>query len=695
VVRAAGRLLVSGAPLIVLALCLSPSGTDAAQHKNAAPRPSSQLVGTWTSGDKDGFGTAYTYDSPASPKPSRVWFTLLNGALSEAFYPTLDTTAINRLNFVVADGKKLFADETQGFARTLTFLAPHAPAYRVVSADRVHHVTLTKDVVTDPTRDVILMKVAMTGPTGAHLYAHLEPALQNTSLGGQVQIAGSVVESWKKGAAVSLVTTGKWGSRTVGYRRQGDGLTQLQHKHRLTTHYAYAGTGHVDATVELPSSLTVALGFGSSIAAATSAARASLRAGFASAEQAYVQGWQRYAAGLDALGGHADNQYYLTAESIKAAEDKTTLGAIVASPTHPFGEIQQDTPDNYGYGAVWMRDLYHSAMGLLAAGDSTTPNQVLDFMSRVQLSDGSWPRNDSVAGSPYGGGTQLDEVADPILLTWRLQRNGLYVSMVKRAADYIVANGPSTEVERWEENGGYSPSTIAAEIAGLVAAADMARVQGDTSSQSRYLSTADSWESQIENWTYTTSGPLDNHQYYLRITQGDPNDSLTLSIANGGGDYDQRSIVDGGFLELVRLGIRKPADPHVLASLPVIDAELESTTARGPSWHRYNHDGYGDPPPDGTTNQGHGWPVLSGERGMYDLISGDIAGAQTLLAAMRSYAGNVALLPEQVFEKTGDPTTSARPLIWAQGEYLVLQRSIVDGKPFDMPSIVAQHFGAG
>jgi glucoamylase len=669
------------------------TATQAAPRKGTAPRPSQQLVGTWTSGDKDGFGTAYTYDASANPKPSQVWFTLLDGALTETYYPTLDTVGTNRLIFVVADGKKLFADETQGFSPVVTFLAPRAPAYHVVSTDRSHGVTLTKDVVTDPARDVILVRVWMKGPKGAHLYAHLEPALHNTSLGSQIQITGTAVQSWKTGTAVSLVTTGTWGTRTVGYRRQGDGLTQLQHKHRLATHYTYAGTGHVDATVQISSSVTVALGFGTNRTAATNAARASLRAGFSAIEKAYVDSWQRYAGTLDTLGGRADNQFYLTAESIKSAEDKTTSGAIVASPTHPFGEIQQDTPDNYGYGAVWTRDLYHTAMGLLAAGDTTTANQALDFMARIQLSDGSWPRNASVAGAPYGGGTQLDEVADPVLLAWRLNRTDLYARMVKPAADYIVRYGPSTEVERWEENGGYSPSTIAAEIAGLVAAANMARSQGDATSQSRYLSTADSWQSQVETWTYTTSGPFADHQYYLRLSQGNPNDSFTVSIANGGGDYDQRSIVDGGFLELVRLGIRGPKDPHVVASLSVIDSNLESMTAKGPSWHRYNHDGYGDPPTGGTANQGHCWPVLSGERGMYDLIAGDAAGAQSLLDAMRRFAGTVALLPEQVFEKTGDPTTSARPLTWAQGEYLVLQRSIADGKPFDMPSVVAQRYG--
>jgi glucoamylase len=664
----------------------------AARTTGTAPVPNGQITEARTTGNKDGIGTAYTYDAAqAGPKPSRVWFTMVNGSLTETYYPTLDTVALARLDFLVSDGKKLFADEMTDFQSTVTFLADRALAYHVVSVDAKRHLTITKDVLTDPKSDVLLVHVRLSAPKGAQLYAHILPGLQNSSIGNRISTKGQAVLASAPGAALAFVTSGRWGGKTVAYYLINDGYLQLKRHHRLRTSFTRAGPGRVDATVQLASrDLVAAVGFGASTARALSVARASLKQTFDSVKTLYVAGWQGYAKTLNSLGDKADSDWYIAAETLKASEDKTYPGAIVASLTHPFGQIAPDNPDDHGYVEVWERDLYHIALGLFAAGDQTTANEALDFMARVQETDGSFPRNNFVEYKADGSSLQLDQVADPILLAWRLGRQDLYSTMVKRAADFIVTNGPSTPQERWEETGGYSPSTIAAEIAGLVAAADMASRAGDTAGQSKYLATADSWESQVESWTYTTTGPLGNHQYYLRITQGDPNSDLSLSV--GGTGYDQRSIVDAGFLELVGLGIRSARDPHILASLPVVDQAIESDTARGPVWHRYNHDVYGDPPPGSASGQGRGWPVLGSERAMYDLIAADAADAQAILRAEEQFAGPEGLIPEQVYEDTGGPTTSARPLNWAQGEYLVLQRSLVDEKPFDMPSIVARRY---
>lgn len=689
----AARLLPIGA-LCAASLLPSHVFAKAKRTTGVAPRPYGQLVEPRTTGNKDAIGTAYTYDAAGNgPKPSRVWFSLANGSLTETYYPTLNTTALNRMDFLVSDGKSFVADESTNFKVTVTPLADKALAFHVVAVDARRHITITKDVITDPARDVLLMHVTLAAPRQDTLYARLLPALGNSSLGNTIAIKGKVVEASIAHSAAAMETTGSWGTKTVNYYEENDGRNQLQAHHRLMTAFSSAGPGRVDATVQLKSrNFQLAIGFGGTATAAASAARASLKEKFSTVEAAYVAGWQRYAASLDSLNGTADATWYTAAETLKASEDKTYPGAIVASLTHPFGQETPDDPTDHGYVEVWERDLYHIAMGLLAAGDSTTANDALNFMARVQYKDGSFPRNNFVNDTPDGTSLQLDQVADPILLAWRLNRQDLYASMVKPAADFIVANGPSTPQERWEETGGYSPSTIASEIAGLVAAADMASKAGDTASASKYLATADSWNSQVEAWTYTTNGPLGGHNYYLRITQGDPNANLDLTIANGGGTYDQRTIVDAGFLELVGLGIRRPNDPHVLSSLPVIDTELESQTARGPVWHRYNHDGYGDPTSPGGNTVGHGWPVLATERGMYDLIAGDITDAKAILQAEQTFGGPEHLIPEQALEKTGAPTTSARPLNWAQGEYLVLERSLFDGKPFDMPSVVAARY---
>jgi len=60
--------------------------------------------------------------------------------------------------------------------------------------------------------------------------------------------------------------------------------------------------------------------------------------------------------------------------------------------------------------------------------------------------------------------------------------SSLYENHIKPAANFVASHGPSFGPERWEEQSGYSPSTIAAEIAGLVAAAEIAEHNHDDAS---------------------------------------------------------------------------------------------------------------------------------------------------------------------------------------------------------------------
>ena len=289
---------------------------------------------------------------------------------------------------------------------------------------------------------------------------------------------------------------------------------------------------------------------------------------------------------------------------LKASEDKTFPGAIVASLASPWGQaISAGDPANTYFGSyreVFARDLYEAWTGLLADGDLATARDATLFLfERQQLPDGSMPRNSLVNGktAPDSFGTQLDEVAYPILMAQQLGLTdaALYDDHVKPAANFLIAHGPSFGSERWEEQGGFSPSTIAAEIAGLVAAADLARGNGDATSAALWLGVADDWQRSIKGWTVTTNGPLAAHPYFIRLSKtGDPNAAISYNVGNGGPTLDQRAVIDAGFLELVRLGELPANDPDVLQSLPVVDATIQATTASGPGWHRYNGDGYGD-----------------------------------------------------------------------------------------------------
>ena len=387
---------------------------------------------------------------------------------------------------------------------------------------------------------------------------------------------------------------------------------------------------------------------------------------------AYRLGWRDYASRLTPFA-NATPLFFHSAEVIKMAEDKLHPGAIVASLARPWGDTGPDDDGDVGYRKVWPRDLYHAANALLAAGDTATAYDVLRFMGKMQRPDGSMPQNTDLEGRQVWNGQQLDETADAILLAARLYGKATGPD-VPKAADYIVTNGPATQQERWEEASGYSPATIAAEIAALRAAARVV----DPSRAATFRAAAQRWDASVESWTFARAG-MAGVDYYLRISpNGQPNTAEPINIANGGGVWDQGDIVDPSFLELVRLGVRKAGDPRIESTLRVVDNVSSMQARLMKLWYRYPHDGYGEKnegsaPP----GQGHLWPLLSGERGVYTVIAG--GDGTPYLTQLESLAGPEHLLSEQVWENTALPTGSARPLVWAHAEYIILAKAVATG----------------
>jgi glucoamylase len=547
---------------------------------------------------------------------------------------------------------------------------------------------------------------------------------------------------------------------SVGYAgTASDGLTQLDATHTLTP-YSSAPDGHIVATEELAlgrgNQVTLALGFGRTQAQATSTADSSLSRPFGQVALEYLGGWAAYDAGLKRPPAHVPglssgqirDHYYLSANVLKASEDKTYPGAIVASLASPWGQSVPAGADASGttlpsyfgsYREVFARDLYEAFTGLLADGDIATARAATLFLlDRQQLANGSMPRNSLLNGqaAPDTGGTQLDETSYPILMALLSGLGGdasLYQNHIRPAADFLVANGPSFGVERWEEQTGYSPSTIAAEIAGLTAAAVIAKANGDTARAQLYQATADDFQRMIKTWTVTTTGP-DASRYFIRLSKtGDPNAAITYSLGNGGPTLDQRTVIDGGFQELVRLGELPVSDPDIQASLAVLDKQISVATPSGTGYYRYGNsaadgsaDGYGDcyqpsqtscttpgaPWPPTDTGTGHLWPVLSGERAESDLAEGQSGSAAALLEAMINFSSGVGLVPEQAWEDPdlaaspygSDPATasigftdgqaagSASPLSWAQAQELRLIVSLGAGRDVDTPAVTTARY---
>jgi glucoamylase len=281
----------------------------------------------------------------------------------------------------------------------------------------------------------------------------------------------------------------------------------------------------------------------------------------------------------------------------------------------------------------------------------------------------------------------MDEVSFPLLLAAQLQNRGVYtlqssdLDMVKRAASFILSHGPSTMQDRWEEIGGCVPSTIAAEISALKIATSLTR---DTS----YATVADQWQSLIERWTLAPSG-IWGTNYYIRVSpNGTPENPEPIQIANGSGQAYATDILDGGFLDLVRMGIRSPTDPRILTTLKIYDSPnsgisgLDARTG-AITYRRYNRDGYGE------NHIGGFWPLLAGERGHYALLAGDLRQARAELFIIEKSAIDSGLLPEQTVSVPSSHADVglgvACPLVWAHAEDILLHRSIEEGNVFDAP----------
>ena len=707
---------------------------------------------------------------------SKVWYTVAGGVLSDVYEPTIDNTNVSTLQYVVTDGSTF----TDLQARDMTYTVaadPTGMACTVTSTDAAHRFRLVTTYITDPVRDTVLMRTQLEKMPGSstnlarlHLYARLD-AHVNGNGGGGSQNAGAnsgVVDPSGVPVVFSTNTTTNAANRdyavptymalaaspaaraaSVGYAgTASDGLTQLDSARTLTP-YDSASDGHVVATSEVSSPVTLALGFGRTQAQSLSAAAASLSRPFGQTQQAYRSGWAGYDASLRTPPPNLRGSYNLSANVLKASEDKTFPGAIVASLASPWGQsvpagvFAGAQPSYFGsYREVFARDLYEAFTGLLADGDISTARAATRFLfDRQQLPDGSMPRNSLLNGKPAPdtGGTQLDEAAYPILMAYLAGLGGdaaLWKGHIEPAADFLVAHGPSDGVERWEEQTGYSPSTIAAEIAGLTAASAIAASHGDTERANLYQATADYFQRSIKGWTVTTSGP-DGPRYFIRLSKtGDPNAAISYNLGNGGPTLDQRAVIDGGFQELTRLGELPVSDPDVQASLGVLDKQISVSTPSGTGYYRYGDDaaqgsadGYGDcyepsqtscqisgapwPPTDSGT--GHLWPNLSGERAESDLAAGDRRGAQSLLQAIINFSSGVGLVPEQDWENPdlpaspygSDPATasigfikgqaagSASPLTWAQAQEVRLILSLAAGRNVDTPAITTARYVTG
>ena len=686
----------------------------------------------WRSADKQVFATAYGRST------SRVWLTGQSGILSEVFYPNLSTPALRELDFAVLDGKGHATRVSSGATHTALMRNFSAPMVRQTSVAKDRSWTLTLDLVTDPSRASVVADVYFHSKDGKPrtLVALADPSLGNDGADDNAVAGANTASAYEFDSAVTMQATPRFTTTSIGYLGASDGWTDVASDGKLSWRYTATDMGgNVTLTGVLPLDgltnsasdkghsvhATIALGFADSLASSRRVAAASLITGSGAITKSFLSGWKGYFKKVvrtpASLKSIAEKRAYRTSVMMLASsEDKDNPGAFIASPTLPWDWASNPNLSGgaTGYHAVWARDEYQMATAMAALGDRAAAVRAVHFLFDVQQkTNGGFPQNSAVDGVPTASGLQLDQVALPIVLAQQLGiTDGTTWSQVKAAADYLIAfrqsdvSAPASGQERWEEQSGYSPSTIAAEIAGLVCAADVAATNGDSASHDRYLAKADEWAGKVKSWTATTTGPYSNLPYFIRLSKsGDPNSNVTFDIGNGGGGVDPRTVVDAGFLELVRLGIMSPSDPTIVNSLRVVDRRIAKSINKHTYFYRYTKDGYGEaldgsPWSTGGGTRGRLWPLLSGERGEYALLAGHSGAPQ--LAAMAAATTSTYLIPEQVWDtsapagtggrRPGSPSASATPLGWSHAQFIRLAWGIANGSPVEYPQVVACHF---
>jgi glucoamylase len=666
-----------------------------------------------------------------------VWFTVSDGVISEVYYSTLDRPQVRDLQLLVTDGETFFHDSHRHQKTTIEYLGEHGLGVRIVNADLDGRYRLVMEVIADPHQACVLVDTRVEGEPEwlpkLHVYALLAPHLEVAGWGNNGNVANiagrEFLTAHKDGTWLAMAATAPFVRSSCGYVGATDGWQDLASHFHLTDLFAAAVDGNIALTGEIDLTagyqFTLALGFGHTLHRAVTTVFQSLGTSFTENRARFLEQWDRVCTRLHPLekfSGDHGQLYRRSRELILAHEDKNYPGAMIASLSIPWGEAHGDE-DLGGYHLVWTRDMVNSATGLMAAGDTVTPLRALIYLACTQQKDGGFPQNSWVDGQPYWTGIQLDEVAFPIMLAWRLHKVRALeefdpYAMVLAAADYLIRHGCVTPQERWEENCGLSPSTLASNIAALVCAAGFAAERGDEAT-ARYLADyADFIEAHVEAWTVTEHGMLvpDVKRHYVRINPQEAGSDLpdedpdhgVVPIRNQAPgvpyEFPTAEIVDAGFLELVRYGIRRGGDPLVEDSLAVIDAVLKHDFPAGPCWRRYPHDGYGqrdDGGPFLTYGRGRPWPLLTGERGHYELAAG--RPVAPYLRAMENFATPTRLLAEQLWDLPdmprhllfhGKPTGAAMPLMWAHAEYIKLLRSAADGQVFDLiPEVADRYLG--
>lgn len=703
------------------------------KHNTTRPRKAQKAHGKpgeeprWSSGAKTLVGTA------ASAR-SRIWYTIGNGTLNEIYFPDVDQANTRSIRFLVTDGRTFFSDEEWDAEHVVEWLASGVPGCHIESRCKQGRYTLIKDIITDPIRDTLIMRVRFTTYRPAadlKLYLFLDPHLGDRGSDNDAWVGRykdtTMLLAQRDRTCLAVVAEPAFLATSCGYAGKTDGASTLSRFEGLPE-ANLAEQGNVALTGEVnwkdaDGQFTISMGCGSDPAEAAQQARAGILEVFEKTQGVFLKEWQNQQAQyseIPDLSGHAFDMYRVSTAVLETHQSKRFPGAFIASLSLPWGFARSDK-DIGGYHVLWPRDMVETAMGKLASGDAKSARSALFYLACTQDGSGAWSQNMWLDGTMHWGAVQMDGMALPILLADKIrQENALdgydIAPMVHGAAGFLLRNGPVSQQGRWEATAGYSIYTVATEIAALLAAADVIEAAGEASQAEFLRNTADAWNDSIDELMYAAGTPLahkhDVAGYYMRVTPPDIIERkevghlriLMPNLPFGSKHQKAVEILSPDALALVRYGLRAADDPRILDTVKVLDATLKRETTTGPGWVRSTRDGYGekkDGSPFKKTGVGRVWPLLAGERGHYEIAAGNREYALELLRTMARQTSQAGMIPEQIWDAddipdkflfNGNPAGSGMPLVWAHSEYIKLLRSLHEGAIWDLPTQTVRRY---
>ena len=662
------------------------------------------LSPAWSSSDKDTVTTALG--------TSRLWVTIGHGILNEVYWPSTGEPRLRDLSFYLV-GADRWIDLKREHGYSLSQPSPEIPLPTIRHEGDGYALEL--EILPDPQRDAVLIRYKVEGPWTLVVIA--APHLNGEGTSSRGWVDGALFATGPNDtAALCLASQDGFEHASVGYVGASDGWQDLNAHGRLTYDFAEAHDGNLALTgaLEAPEGV-LALAFSKSASGARTLALSALAEGPDPIREAVTAEWSAW--GCDLEGAFADigtgapeaqaeriaTMARQSAAVLRTHEDRGYPGALVASLSVPWGA---STDTLGGYHLVWPRDATLAAFGFLACEQTADAARILSHLIATQCDDGHWSQNFYPSGKPFWTGRQLDEAGFPVLLAAKLRELGVRdrigtEAMVRRAVRYVARTGPGSEQDRWEENPGINPFTLAVAIAALVSAAPW--LPEDEAQEAAAL--ADDWCARIEDWCYVTSSRWTDETgvpgHYIRMRPADGSGTVGLKNRNGE-TIAATDLVAMEFSYLSRLGLRANDDPRILNTLKVVDHALATDTPSGTVYHRYNEDGYGekaDGSPFDGAGIGRGWPFLVGERG--HLALGLCEDALPYLATMMECASAGGLMPEQVWDSApiperglqpGRPSGSAMPLLWTHSEFLKLARARQTGVPIERLTAVADRY---